>query len=238
MKKYRSIVIFFFFFIFVFGVIAAFSLIGNIISNSIPVTLANVKINTDINLIIDPGHGGEDGGAIANGVVEKDLNLEISKKLRDFFFLTGINTHMTRTEDVLLYKAGEENRKKYHDISNRIQFVNLLDNPVLISIHQNKFEIPKYKGLQVYYSKNHPFGENLAEIIQNNARNHLAPENKREIKAADSKIRLLNSLDVPAVLVECGFISNEQEAHILSDSSYQNKLAFVLFISSLSFLEE
>lgn len=238
MKKYRSIVIFFFFFIFVFGVIAAFSLIGNIISNSIPVTSTNIKINTDINLIIDPGHGGEDGGAIANGVVEKDLNLEISKKLRDFFLLTGINTHMTRTEDVLLYKAGEENRKKYHDISNRIQFVNALDNPVLISIHQNKFEIPKYKGLQVYYSKNHPSGENLAGIIQNNARNYLAPENKREIKAADSKIRLLNSLDVPAVLVECGFISNEQEANILSDSSYQNKLAFVLFISSLSFLEE
>ena len=238
MKKYQSIFLFLFFFFFVIIIFSVFSLIGNIIYGSISTSSQNIKINTNINLIIDPGHGGEDGGAIANGVIEKDLNLEISKKLRDFFLLTGINTHMTRTEDVLLYKDGQENRKKQHDISNRIQFVNSYENPVLISIHQNKFEIPKYKGLQVYYSKNHPLGENLAKIIQNNSKNHLAPENKREIKAADSKIRLLNSLDVPAVLVECGFISNQQEALNLSDQSYQNKLAFILFISSLAFLEE
>ncbi len=238
MKKYRNITLFFLFFLLVSAVFVVFSTFGNLIYKAVPAGTTSFKVNTNVNLIIDPGHGGEDGGAISNGVVEKDLNLEISKKLRDFFLLTGINTHMTREDDRLLYKPGEENRKKYHDISNRISFVNTFENPVFISIHQNKFEIPKYKGLQVYYSKNHTSSEKLAEIIQTNTRTHLTPDNTREIKAADSKIRVLNSLNVPAVLVECGFISNEQEARTLSDSQYQNKLAFIIFISSLNFLQE
>lgn len=197
------------------------------------------KITSDsINIIIDPGHGGEDGGASANGILEKDINLAISVSLNSFFELSGYNSHLTREDDRLLYNAGEENRKKYHDLENRVKYANEFENPVFLSIHQNKFEIPKYKGLQVYYSPNNSQSLQLAENIQSNARTFLDTQNKREIKKADHKIRVLDKLQMPAVLVECGFLSNYDEAQLLSDKSYQNKLAFIVFISTIKFLEE
>ncbi len=193
---------------------------------------------TIVNFIIDPGHGGEDGGASANGVTEKDINLAVSEFLYDYMCLSKHNTHMTRSDDRLLYKPGEESRKKYHDLINRVEFASNFDNAVFISIHQNKFEIPKYKGLQVYYSPNNSLSESLAKCVQDNTKAYLDTQNNREIKKADNKIRVLNSLKAPAVLVECGFVSNPEEAARLSDTEYQKKLAFVIFISALQFLEE
>ncbi len=204
--------------------------------------LSNVKIvsatgNSAPTLVIDAGHGGEDGGAQANGVLEKDVNLAIARDLEQFLFLTEIETHMTRTEDQLLYHAGEEHRKKYYDLVNRISFAEQFPNAVFISIHQNKFEIPKYKGLQVYFSPNAPESAELAEILQNNAKTLLDPDNKREIKKADRTIRVLNTLKCPAVLVECGFLSNPEEAARLSDGAYQKKTAFILFLSMIEYLQ-
>lgn len=193
---------------------------------------------TSVNFIIDPGHGGEDGGATANGVTEKDVNLAVSSYLYDYLSLSKYNAHMTRRDDRLLYNAGEENRKKYHDLVNRVKFASSFDNAVFISIHQNKFEISKYKGLQVYYSPNNSLSESLAKRVQNNTKIYLDTQNNREIKRADNNIRVLSSLKIPAILVECGFISNPEEAEKLSDAEYQKKLAFIVFISALQFLEE
>lgn len=192
----------------------------------------------NINIIIDPGHGGEDGGATVDGVMEKDLNLAISRNLSCFLKLSGYNSQMTREDDILLYNAGQESRKKYYDLENRVKFANNFENAVFLSIHQNKFEIPKYKGLQVYYSPNTPESSRFAQIIQSNAQRFLAPDNQRQIKKADNKIRVLDKLHIPAVLVECGFLSNYEEAQMLSDDDYQKKLAFMIFISTIQFLNE
>lgn len=189
-------------------------------------------------LILDPGHGGEDGGATANGILEKDINLSVSEKAAAFFALTPYSVHMTRTDDRLLYEAGEENRKKYHDLVHRAEFASSFERAVFISIHQNKFEIPKYKGLQVYYSPNNTLSCTLADCIQTNMRVSLDPANKREVKKADHRIRVLSSLYMPAVLVECGFLSNPEEAQLLNTEAYQKKLAFVLFLSTIQFVRE
>ena len=200
------------------------------------VRLENTRVKQT--LVIDPGHGGEDGGAEANGVVEKNVNLAISAYLREFMKITDTETVMTRTDDRLLYQTGETARKKYYDIQNRIALAKSFPDAFLVSIHQNKFGIPKYKGLQVYYSPNHDDSARLAALIQQNARSFLDESNKREIKKADSRIRLLNTVDMPAVLVECGFLSNPEEAARLADEAYQKKTAFVLFVSILQFIEE
>lgn len=201
-------------------------------------TYTNKVSNESINIIIDAGHGGEDGGANANGVLEKELNLAISTALDSYFNLTNYNSHMTREDDRLLYDAGQENRKKYYDLENRVKYANQFDNAIFLSIHQNKFEIPKYKGLQVYYSPNNAKSLQLAETIQSNARTFLDTQNKREVKKADHKIRVLDKIQMPAVLIECGFLSNYEESQLLSDANYQNKLAFMVFISTIKFLEE
>ena len=190
-----------------------------------------------IHLVLDAGHGGEDGGANANGVREKDINLAITQDLAAFFRFSPYPVDPTRTDDRLLYGPGEENRKKYYDLVGRIRFASQFDHAVFISIHQNKFEIPKYKGLQVYYSKNDPKSMKLAERIQKDAKAFLDTENNREIKKADHRIRVLNSLEIPAVLVECGFLSNSDEAKHLASRDYQKKIAFSVFIATLEFLE-
>ena len=197
----------------------------------------NASERRSIHMIPDAGHGGEDGGATANGVCEKDVNLALTKDLASFLSLTPYTVNPTRTDDRLLYGAGEENRKKYYDLTRRVRFASQLDNAVFISIHQNKFEIPKYKGLQVYYSKNHPLSKNLAETVQKNAKAYLDPTNNREIKKADHRIRVLNSLQIPAVLIECGFLSNPEEAKLLASREYQKKIAFTVFISTITFVE-
>ncbi len=191
-----------------------------------------------VTFILDAGHGGEDGGAEANGVVEKDINFAVTKKLAEYLSLTPFAVVLTRTEDRLLYQPGEESQKKYHDLIGRINFAKNFENGIFISIHQNKFEIPKYKGLQVYYSPNHKQSATLAGYIQTGARMYLSPENTRETKKADHKIRILKALEMPAVLVECGFLSNPEEAALLSDNTYQNKLAFTIFLSINQFLQE
>ena len=191
----------------------------------------NASERRSIHLIPDAGHGGEDG------VREKDVNLALTKDLEAFLSLTPYTVNPTRTDDRLLYGAGQENRKKYYDLVERVRFASQFDNAVFISIHQNKFEIPKYKGLQVYYSKNHPLSKNLAETVQTNAKAYLDPDNNREIKKADHRIRVLNSLQIPAVLIECGFLSNPEEAKLLASRDYQKKIAFTVFLSTVTFVE-
>ncbi len=190
-------------------------------------------------ILIDAGHGGEDGGAVsADGVREKDLNLDIAKKLETFLSMSDLNTVMIRQNDRLMYDAGQENRKKYYDITNRIKTASSYDNALFVSIHQNKFPIRKYSGFQVYFSKNNSESEKLAKITQTNIKIHLQPKNKREAKKADSNIRILDSLEMPAVLAECGFLSNENETALLNTEEYRRKIAYLLYISILQYVNE
>lgn len=189
-------------------------------------------------VIIDPGHGGEDGGATANGIVEKDINLLISHKLKSFFDISNVKCILTRYEDVMLGDNMAGVSRKRADLISRINVANSIDNGIFVSIHQNKFEIPKYKGLQVYYSKNNRNSLVLADIIRNNAIDNLDKNNKRECKEADYRILVLDKISCPAVLVECGFLSNEDEAKLLSTNEYQQKLSFIIYLSIIEFIQQ
>ena len=192
-----------------------------------------------ITVIIDAGHGGEDGGAVGiSGTLEKDINLALSYKLNELFSLTDIDTVMTRYDDSLLYTDSQSNRKKYYDLRNRAKVALMYDNPVFISIHQNKFPVSKYKGLQVYYSENNAKSKTIADLIQSNVVLHIQNDNNRKTKEAGGSIYLMNALECPAVLIECGFLSNREDEKNLNDEEYQNRLAFVIFSSVMSCLTD
>ncbi len=190
-------------------------------------------------VVIDAGHGGEDGGAVGvSGILEKDLNLEISKELYNLFSLTDIPVVMTRTNDKMLYEDGQENNKKTYDLKKWLEMSNSVNSPLLISIHQNKFPVEKYKGLQLYYSGNNEQSKSIAGIIQKKTSTFLQTDNKREIKKAGRSIYILHRLECPAVLVECGFLSNKEEESLLNTELYRRKIAFVIFSSVMDFMNE
>ena len=174
---------------------------------------------------------GEDGGATGtNGVLEKDLNLAVSGMLSDLLRGAGYTVVETRTEDRLLYTEGtQKGRKKQGDLENRVKYTALYPNSILVSIHMNTFLLDTCEGVQVWYSQNDERSAALAKQIQDGVREHLQPSNNRKIKAATSSIYLLRHAKTPAVLVECGFLSNPSECARLCDTSYQQKLALTLF---------
>ena len=183
-------------------------------------------------IIIDAGHGGFDGGAVANdGTVEKDINLKISLYLQEYLELSGLNTIMTRYDDVSLEDEGINTirKKKTSDIHNRLKLMEETDNAIFISIHQNKYPQEKYSGLQVFYSPNNSEQSSLlARNIQENVVELLQPENERQIKECGTSVYLIYNALKPAVLVECGFLSNYNEAQLLKTEQYQRKIAFCI----------
>lgn len=188
-------------------------------------------------VVIDAGHGGEDSGAVANSVLEKDINLEIALKLRDMLKASGIEVKMIRESDISIYDtaSGTIRERKVSDLKNRVEIVNSNKKNILVSIHQNKFEQSQYSGAQMFYSTNNNKSQVLAENIRKSITGLIQPENKRELKQGGSDIYLLNKATVPAVIVECGFISNEEEAKNLSDKEYQSKMAFAIYCGILEY---
>jgi N-acetylmuramoyl-L-alanine amidase len=137
---------------------------------------------------------------------------------------------MTRTEDVLLYDRGAdyEGRKKVLDLAARLAIADETEDSLLVSIHMNAFPQTQYSGMQVWYGTADARSREIAQSVQSAALT-LRPDNNRQIKAAGSNIFLLDNLDTPAILVECGFLSNPEEASRLGDEEYQKQLAFVIF---------
>ena len=183
-------------------------------------------------VIIDAGHGGEDGGASGkNGSVEKDLNLDIAFKLSNMLRASGINVIMTREEDILLYDRNADymGHKKSLDLRARLDIAKSNPNSVFVSIHMNSFGDARYKGLQVWYSKNTDGSKKLADTVQNYVRETLQNDNERKTKAANSSIYLLDRAVCDSILIECGFLSNTEEEALLLDESYRKALAFTVF---------
>ena len=191
-------------------------------------------------VVIDAGHGGEDGGASsAAGVLEKDLNLSVAFALRDLFEVAGVPVVMTRTEDVLLYDRNVDfqGRKKVLDLAARRLMAEKVAAEVeqrgggvclFISIHMNAFPQPRYSGMQVWYGRGDPLSAEVAGRIQS-AAVAVMPDNHRKIKAAGRNIYLLDRIQTPAVLVECGFLSNPEEAERLSREGYRYAVAAAVF---------
>lgn len=189
-------------------------------------------------VVIDAGHGGEDGGAVSvTGAHESGINLEIALRLNDFLHLFGQQTVMVRTDDRSVYTEGETvARKKVSDIRNRVRLVEQTPHALLVSIHQNHFAESKYRGAQVFYA-NTDASATLAERLQAQLAAQVDPRNHRECKRA-TDIYLMEHVTCPAVLVECGFLSNPAEEALLRDATYQTKLAAVIAGTIFASLED
>jgi len=199
--------------------------VGN---RTISVISQQLPFSRAYSIVIDPGHGGEDGGAISyTGVPESRLNMDISLRLRDLLHFLGYNTVMTRISDESIHIQGNTiSARKMSDLKERVRIVNETENAHLISIHQNTFSDSRYNGAQVFYSKNGD-SQRLAKKMQNAFSKCLMPENHREIKKAEG-IYLMEHIDRPGVLIECGFLSNPEEEGKLRDPIYQRKIACVV----------
>lgn len=187
-----------------------------------------VSVNTVYpTVVVDAGHGGEDGGAVSeNGILEKDINLNIANNMSDLLRVFGLNVVQTRNSDISL--SSEEasvHSRKVADLKKRLEIFNSSSDNTIISIHQNKFSQSKYLGTQVFYSPNSEKSAQLAECIKNSVKKLLQPENERECKKADGSIYLLKNAKNPAVIVECGFISNPDELKKLTATDYQKEMA-------------
>lgn len=181
-------------------------------------------------LILDAGHGGEDGGAVSlTGIPESQINLAIVRKMNDLLGLYGMAPTLLREEDVSLHDSScvTLREKKVSDLKNRVAAIQSIENAVLISIHQNSYPDGQYHGTQVFYAPTQG-SEALAQQIQNCVRTSLQPDNNREVKQIPDTVYLMNHISCPAVLVECGFLTNAEEEAALRDEDYQRKLAAVL----------
>lgn len=189
-------------------------------------------------VIIDAGHGGEDSGAVGtNGVYEKNLNLSIALLIGEMLSERGYSVIYTRTDDRLLYKP-EENIKgirKISDLKNRCAIAR--DNPeaFFVSIHMNSFGQSKYSGLQVYYSADNEQSRLLADSVQSKVKETLQEGNNRKIKKGKG-IYLLEHIENPAVLIECGFLTNPEECEKLSDKEYQKELSFAIVCGIIEYI--
>ncbi len=192
------------------------SFVSNEISNNTPL------------IIIDAGHGGKDGGAVASdGSEEQYINLDIALKLNELLTESGYKTLLTRTDNNSIHDESAKTirEQKVSDIHNRLKIIENNPNSVFVSIHQNFYTQKRYWGAQVFYSENNLSSSYLAKNIQESIKNNVQPDNNREIKPAGDSIFILYNTTVPAVLVECGFLSNDEEAEKLSDESYRMKIA-------------
>lgn len=194
-----------------------------------------------VRVVIDAGHGGEDGGTSGGGLTEKDVNLAVAESMYDILSAAGVECVMTRTDDRLLYdKYGDlsdyTGRKKVYDLRNRLRIAEEHEDAVFVSVHMNYFASKKYSGLQVWYSPNDASSRTLADTVQSTVRKYLQPDNDRETKRAGSAIYLLDRIRTPAILVECGFLSNDEECARLGDGDYRRSLALVMSEAVMEFL--
>jgi N-acetylmuramoyl-L-alanine amidase len=196
--------------------------------------------NNGYTLIIDAGHGGSDGGAVASdGTEEAQINLEIAQKLNDFLSLMGYRTVMTRTDENSIGEKGVSIRnEKVSDIRRRFEIIENTENCIFISIHQNFYSGSSSWGTQVFYSANNPESKKAALSIQSSIVNLLQPDNKRQIKPSGKDIYLLYHTQKPAVLVECGFISNQQDLIKLKDAQYQKEIAFCIMCGITDYIKD
>ena len=195
-------------------------------SPSAPVFAA--RDGVPVTVVVDPGHGGEDGGAVgADGAVESQINLSVALRVNDLLRFAGQQTIMTRTEDVSIHTEGTEtmHQRKVSDLKNRVALVNATENAVLLSIHQNSLpSSPVTHGAQVFWN----VGEDadvLAASVQDALNAGINQGNEKKPKKIPSNIYLTKNVTAPGIIVECGFLSNSEETALLQEPSYQLRLA-------------
>lgn len=189
-------------------------------------------------IVIDPGHGGIDGGATScTGTLESNINLEISLRLQDLFHLMGYDTVMIRTSDMSIHTQGNSiAEKKISDLKERVRIINNTENALLVSIHQNQFDDGRYYGAQVFHTG---AGESMALAQQMQAAfiRTINPGSNRKCKKAEG-VYLMKNIRKNGVLVECGFLSNPDEAEKLETAEYQKKICCIIAVTVSDFLDQ
>lgn len=206
-------------------------------NNAVTTIAQNAPIERGHTIVIDAGHGGEDGGATScTGVLESQINLQIALRLEDLCHLLGYQTMMIRTTDVSVYTEGNTiAAKKASDLRQRVRIVNETEDAILISIHQNTFSDSQYSGAQVFYN-NADDSKELAERMQRCFVAALNPGSNRKCKKADA-VYLMKNVRRPAVLVECGFLSNLEEEAKLRNTEYQKRICCVIASALSEYLD-
>ncbi len=190
----------------------------------------------EVAYVIDPGHGGEDGGAVsAAGVPESQVNLAISQRLDALLHFCGQHAILTRNEDVSIHSPDAKTlrEKKVSDLHNRVALVAAQEEATLISIHQNAFPVEKYHGMQAFYAQEET-SLPLAQAIQGNVSAFLDTSNKRTPLKVPNANYLMSHITCRAVLVECGFLSNPTEARLLQEGPYQTRVALTIAAACLT----
>lgn len=203
---------------------------------SVKLSIASTDLTNDI--LTSASNNIDNGSNIVSSprydvILEKDCNLAISKIIAALFKVSGYNVVMTRETDIMLDQEGMSGTAKMRDLKTRLDIASRYPDAIFISIHCNKYPSTECKGLQVYYSKNNESSAEIAQGIQNSVITMLQPENHRAVKAADSSIYILDRATQPAVLVECGFLSNPEEATLLASEDYQKQLALSIVLPLL-----
>ena len=202
-------------------------------------TVSSASVNQGSNkIIIDAGHGGFDGGAVADdGTLEKNINLVIASNLKQLCKLGGFEVIMTRDSDTgtEVDESDSISNRKKSDMKRRLAVIEENPDAIFVSIHLNKFTTSTASGAQVFYSKNNSNSETLAENIQKSMVDLIQKENTRTIKQADNSIFLLKKSSIPSIIIECGFLSNYEELKLLKNYDYQRKIAFAIYCGILNY---
>jgi len=186
-------------------------------------------------IVLDPGHGYPDSGtSSADGICEKDLNLQIALLTKKILESKGFDVVLTRKNDLSLSKSKTNNKRE--DLINRKKIREQANADIFISIHMNHFSEEKYYGAQVFYNDITEENEYLAKTIQENLIEIADPSNTR-VHKKDNSIFVLKNTNIPSVLVECGFLSNSEEAMRLSDKNYQTKIAKAIYFGIKQYLK-
>lgn len=199
--------------------------------------LVNTVPITNKTIIIDAGHGLPDGGAVGNsGTIESEINLKIALKLQKLLEESGSYVILTRSDENGIYENDNSSisDKKVSDIKNRVTIGNESSADIFVSIHLNKIEEEQYHGWQTFYNSKSEEGKRLSECIQNSLNKTISKDNRRVPKEIDN-VYILNHVEIPISIVECGFLSNNEEEQNLKSEEYQNKLAYGIYIGIIDY---
>ena len=201
----------------------------------------HVRDDVPVTVVIDPGHGGEDGGAVSpGGVAEGQINLAVSLRVSDLLRFAGQRTRLTREEDVTICDEGLDTmrQRKSSDLKNRVKLVEETENAVLLSIHQNSLpSSPVTHGAQVFWNRQEG-AEGLAETVQDALNEYINAGNEKHPKQIPATIYLMKNITSPGIIVECGFLSNPEETGRLQQPEYQRKLAAAIAAGYLRHVAE
>ena len=221
------------------GMVGCFALLALFARLSDAVVPASAQADGRPVIVLDPGHGGLDSGAVGkSGVLEKDVNLSVVKHLQQMLELSGFEVVTTRDEDISIYDPGVEGirNQKLSDMDNRLEIVQSYPDSIFLCIHQNNYTDPDYFGGQMFYNNNNPNNRTLAQIMQNRFA-ILQEGNDREIKLSGDELYLLRFNKNPSLMIECGFLSNPEEEARLADAEYQKQVAFTIYCGLLEYID-